>query len=110
MGLIQKSQSDQSCGMTTIKVTGFSSLSLAEKKDCITSISQSVVSPTEKELQQQREYLQAKISSFETKYRMPSDTMRKLLLSGEIPETADLCSWSMLLKIRDDFESQHAKC
>jgi len=93
--------------VTSVKITGFSSLSLAEKKQCITELSQAVISPTIQQLQGQKQYLEAKISNFELKYQMSSDKMKELLYSGKINETADICGWSILLKIRGDFESQY---
>jgi hypothetical protein len=108
MNLIKSNNSQNKVEeVTSVKITGFSSLSLAEKKQHIVTTSQAVISPTVRQLEVQKQYLEAKISNFEIKYQMSSDKMKELLYSGKINETADICSWSILLKIRGDFESQH---
>ena len=46
-------------------------------------------------------YLDERIAKFETRYEMSSATMRLRMSSGEMRETADICSWLMLAKMRE---------
>lgn len=48
------------------------------------------------------EDLEARIRKFEFRYETSSERMRKELLEGERKETADIASWLMLLRLREN--------
>ncbi|HQU43070.1 MAG TPA: hypothetical protein PK867_09665 [Pirellulales bacterium] len=48
--------------------------------------------------------LSSRISDFERRYEMSSETMRSKLDRGELKETAEIGRWSMLVDLRNDLE------
>ncbi len=50
----------------------------------------------------QLEDIEARIREFEFRYETSSERMRKELLGGERKETADIASWLMLLRLREN--------
>lgn len=52
------------------------------------------------------EDLSGHLAEFEARYEMSSATMRRKYLDGTLPETADICSWLMLLDVRDRLVQQ----
>jgi hypothetical protein len=46
------------------------------------------------------------IARFETRYEMSSATMRQKLIEGVLAETEDICSWLMLLSLRDKLAAE----
>lgn len=50
----------------------------------------------------QIEELEARISDFELRYEVPSIRMLEELSRGQLKETADIASWLMLLRLRDN--------
>lgn len=80
-----------------------------EQEDRINHLFQAALYPTEAQLSQQETALGTRIRSFECQYEMSSLRMRIQLASGQIKETADICSWLMLLKARDEFSSEPSK-
>lgn len=42
-----------------------------------------------------------RIALFESRYEMPSDTMRQQLHDNQIRETEEICTWLMLLHVRE---------
>jgi len=87
-----------------IKLSEFASMSEEEKDRRVSSLFQAAMNPSIEQLEQQKNDLNDQIRSFESRYRMTSGEMRQGLASGEISESADFCSWLMLLKIRGQFE------
>jgi len=49
----------------------------------------------------QAEQLDTQIEAYEHKYNLTSEDLLEMLASGELQETADICSWLMLLHIRE---------
>lgn len=47
-------------------------------------------------------YVDEKIAEYETRYEMSSETMVKQFRARQLKETADICSWMMLLDVRDN--------
>lgn len=62
--------------------------------------------PTDDQVQEQTAALDARITKLERRYEMSSSTMRKQLSKGEIKETAEICSWMLLIKAKDSFEPE----
>ncbi len=65
---------------------------------------QAALHPTKAQQRQQQEKIDCRIKKFEGRYEMSSSTMRQKLSQGQIKETADICSWLMLLKARENEE------
>lgn len=90
-----------------VKLSELAIMPKDEKKRRLAELVQAVVKPTPEELSAQQDDLAAKIQQFESRYKMSSDLMSQRLASGEIRETADLCSWMMLVRIRGCFEGEN---
>lgn len=90
-----------------IKLSEFASMPEQEKKIRVDALFQAAVNPTPEQLREQKNEIDSEIRFFESRYQISSDKMKKLLINGEIKETADICSWLMLLKIRGSFENEH---
>lgn len=75
-------------------------LSPAEKAARIAAFTGEPNAPLNGELTE----LSGRISDFERRYEMSSETMRSRLRRGELKETADIGRWSMLVDLRDDLE------
>ena len=63
--------------------------------------------PTDDQLREQKNSVQCEIRHYESRYTMSSADMKRKLVNGEIRESADICSWLMLLKLQDDYNCQH---
>lgn len=81
---------------TPLNLTEFGSLSPAEQADCVQRLIAARAEPLNGHLPE----LDAKIASFETRYEMSSEVMSQKLSDGSLPETADICSWQILLELR----------
>jgi len=60
---------------------------------------------TKTELEEQLKELDLEIQAFESAYNMKSNAMRDLLKEDKILECADICSWLMLLEIKEEFNA-----
>lgn len=90
-----------------IKLSDFSKMPEKEKDRRIGELFQAALNPTEEQLDQQKNEIDDRIRSFESRYKMSSSEMKQSLASGQLKETADFCSWLMLLKIRGRFEGRN---
>lgn len=88
-----------------IKLSELSSMSKAEKDRGVGELLRAAAKPTQLQIQQQQQELDSKIQYFEQLHGMSSSEMKQRLVEGEISETADVCSWLMLLKIQGRLES-----
>ena len=79
-----------------LNLTEFGVLSPTQQADCV----QRWVAARSEPLNGQLAELDAKIASFETRYEMSSESMCQKLSDGSLPETADICSWQILLELR----------
>lgn len=84
-----------------IKLSELSSMSEDEKEAQINAMFRAVVTPTREQLIEQKKSIQEQISQFENCYNISSEQMKEHLKSGELSGDANICSWLMLLKIRD---------
>lgn len=89
-----------------IKLNELASMSEGEKNRRIGEMFQAATNPTQEQLNQQKTDINNQIQAFESRYKMASSEMKQLLVSGKIKETAEFCSWLMLLKIRGRFENR----
>lgn len=89
-----------------IKLSEFSKMSESEKDARVGELFQAALNPTQEQLAQQKQGIDDRIRVFESRYKMSSSEMKRLLTCGELKETADFCSWLMLLKIRGRFEGK----
>lgn len=90
----------------SIKLSDFFSLSEAEREEQLNGLVKASINPTEDQTREQTEALDARLRKFECRYEMSSDTMRAKLSNGDIKETADMCSWMLLIKARESFEPE----
>jgi hypothetical protein len=67
---------------------------------------QAAISPTCEQLNQQKAALDYRIKRFERRYEISSKAMRQQFRLGRIRETAEICSWLMLLKAKEDFDGE----
>ena len=88
-----------------VKLSEIGSTSVQERSKQVERLFQEALNPTEEQIKRQMEEIDAKSKSFERRYEMASETMRKSLSGGKIKETAEICSWLMLLKIRKRFDA-----
>jgi hypothetical protein len=87
-----------------IKLAEFSELSEMDKQVRVHQLVQGSVAPSSDLLKEQQENLAHRIHGFEAQYKMSSHDMRQAIRSGSMEESADFCSWLMLLELRDSFE------
>lgn len=80
-----------------LSLSEFSNLPENQQQEKVTAFARAVCSPTNGELRS----IADEIASYEIRYEMPSNVMQERLESGAIKETADICSWLMLLEVRD---------
>lgn len=85
----------------TIKLAQFAQASPDEKLESVRNLASSALNPDEDYLDQQRQEIDLQIKKFECRYEMSSVVMKQKLSSGKIKETAEVCSWLLLLKVKD---------
>ena len=83
--------------ITRMKLSEFSQLDDAGKEAKLAEFARSRQEPLDGQLQ----YLNEKIAEYETTYEMSSETMVESLKNRKIKETADICSWMMLIDVRN---------
>jgi hypothetical protein len=93
----------------SIKLSDLFALSEEEREQEMGAMVESAFNPTEPELKEQTEALTQRITQFEQRYEMSSHTMRDRLAEGAIKETADICSWMLLIKALESFEPEPTK-
>ena len=90
--------------MTTLEngvpLSRLSRMTALERKRAIDEIIRQSVNPTSEELQEQRAALLARISQYEIRYEISSQQMLSDLRANRMRETADICSWVMLLRTK----------
>lgn len=79
-----------------INLTEFSTLSPAEQANRVEGLLASRSAPLNGHLAE----LDETIAGFETRYEMSSEDMCRHLSDGKLAETADICSWRILLELR----------
>ena len=77
-----------------------------ERQSKINSLFQAALRPTEEQVREQKMALDKRISVFERRYEMSSEDMHQQLCKGELKETADICSWALLLKSKNSFDTE----
>jgi hypothetical protein len=87
-----------------IKLAEFSELSETDKQVRVHQLVQGSVAPSSDLLKEQQANLANRIHGFEAQYKISSHDMRQAIRSGSMEESADFCSWLMLLELRDSFE------
>jgi len=90
----------------SIKLSDLLALSEEEREHKMGAMVEAAFNPTENELKEQTEALTQRITKFERRYEMSSFTMRTRLSKGAIKETADICSWMLLIKALESFEPE----
>ena len=92
----------------SIKLSDLFALSNADREETLSNLVECATKPTKDETREQTEALDARLRKFECRYEMSSATMQHKLSEGVIKETADMCSWMLLIKARESFESESA--
>ena len=92
-----------------IKISELFSCSTQDQDMEIEHLFQAALNPTDIQIAEQSKAINVRIKKFERRYEMSSVSMREKLHTGAIKETADICSWLMLLKAREDFELESPK-
>jgi hypothetical protein len=80
-----------------VRLSELASLPERERSERLDAFAASRFAP----LNGEKEDLDRQISIFETRYEMSSDEMQKQYRAKQLKETADICSWMMLLSLRD---------
>lgn len=88
-----------------LKLSGLSSMSPQEREHQINSLMEQVVNPQPEQLEEQKKEIEEKIRAYERRYEISSAKLKLGLANGTIKETADICSWLMLLKQRSLLEN-----
>lgn len=88
-----------------VKLSDLASASPQETSRQVERLFQDALTPTRDQVDEQMDSIDAKIREFERKHEMPSAVMRQNLKDGVIKETAEICSWLMLLKMRSRFDA-----
>ncbi|NHC36889.1 hypothetical protein [Scytonema millei] len=92
-----------------VKLSELTATSAQDRERQVKRLFQDALTPTEEQIKKQSEEINAKIRDFERRYEMPSVVMRQNLLEGKIKETADICSWLILLKLRNRLDAYRNK-
>ncbi len=90
-----------------ISLSELASMPENEAQKCLGELLQTSVNPSQEQLVEQKTQLDAEIQRYESQYGMTSSEMKHRLSVGELRETAEFCSWLMLLKIRGRFDSAY---
>jgi hypothetical protein len=86
-----------------IKLADFHGLSEVETQQRVGQLVCGSVSPSPELLEEQQNNLAQRIGRFEQQYQMTSSQMRRALETAVLKESADICSWLMLLEIKEGF-------
>ncbi|MEL7352760.1 MAG: hypothetical protein ABG776_12525 [Cyanobacteria bacterium J06555_13] len=90
----------------SVALSELASCSEEERQTKINSLFQAALQPTEDQVHEQKTALNKRISVFERRYEMSSEDMQQQLCKGKLKETADICSWALLLKSKDSFDTE----
>lgn len=91
----------------TFRRYGLSELSLMsseDRKQCINELHKAALDPTNEQLEQQKAQINNRIIEFESKYNLSSKDLVSMMDKNQIQETKDICSWLILLKIKNRFD------
>lgn len=92
-----------------IKISELFACSADEQEQKVDQLFQAALNPTEAQLRKQKEEIDSRIRNFERRYEMSSPVMRVKLRTGHLKETAEICSWLMLINAREDFDDEPAE-
>ncbi|MBE9178720.1 hypothetical protein IQ268_09120 [Oculatella sp. LEGE 06141] len=87
-----------------IKLSQLAATSPEQKASEIDSLINAALNPDKQHLEQQCNEVDARIKEFECRYEMSSDAMKQQLSQGLIKETAEICSWLLLLKVKNNLK------
>lgn len=89
-----------------LKLSELSSMTDSQRSQSLSNLFQSAFRPTPKQLKSQIDEVMCEIHNYESRYRMTSAEMKWKLANSELQESADICSWLMLVNIQNGYESQ----
>jgi len=90
------------------KLSQISTSSVEERAAAISNLISSAFSPDKEYVRQKSNEIGSRIKKFERRYEMSSKAMKQQLSTGSIKETAEICSWLLLLKVEASLESYPA--
>jgi hypothetical protein len=90
-----------------LRLSELSSMSDEQRSIALGDLFYAASRPTDDQLREQKNGVRCEIHHYESRYTMSSADMKRKLVNGEIRESADICSWLMLLKLQDDYNCQH---
>jgi hypothetical protein len=88
-----------------LKLSCFSKATEQDRYDAVAELSRAALEPDAVYVNQQLQEINERIKKLECRYEMSSDLMKSCLGRGEIKETSDICSWILLLKVKDNLVS-----
>ncbi len=88
-----------------LKLSTLSSMSPQEREDQINAFMEQVINPQPEQVEEQKKEIEEEIRVYERRYEISSAKLKLGLADGSIKETADICSWLMLLKQRSLLEN-----
>jgi len=87
-----------------------SSMPVNERQASIDGLFQAALNPTKEQIEQQKEDLNVTIQIYESRFGITSNEMKASLSKGRISESAEICDWLMLLRIKDRFVDSSGSC
>lgn len=87
--------------MAAIRLSQLASMSPREQEQQLESLVSASQESSSFQVKEKLSCLNLRIKELESRYEMSSMRMKQSLSSGRIKETADICSWLLLLKQRE---------
>ncbi len=85
----------------SVRTSELREMSEEERGKVLSSLVQEALAPPNGEA---KEMLEAQITEFERRYEVSSSRMMEELAAGKRQETAEIASWLMLIRLREEFE------
>ncbi len=89
-----------------VSLSEFAHMSEQEQLKRVGELAKALRNPTTQKIEAQKKELDEEIRVFESRYKMTSDEMLSSLREGKLTETADICSWTFVIKLRKRLDSQ----
>ncbi len=81
-----------------MRMSEFRKMSEKEREEAVSLLAKAAYGPPNGQLEE----IQSRIREFEFRYEVPSERMVEELSKGERKETAEIASWLLLIKLRDN--------
>ncbi len=93
----------------SVQLSELALLSVQEKSEVVNSVFRDALYPSEQRINDQVSDLEKQIKCFELQHGISSDAMRSQIIRGLLQETSEICSWLMLLNLREHFNDRKNK-